>query len=49
MRDLPSDDMLFCRDVNDYKMLYNLDVLGVEDHGKDNQLDVYTEFKESIV
>ena len=30
-------------------MLYNLDVLGVEDRGEDDQLGVYSEFKESIV
>ncbi|CAB3987087.1 Hypothetical predicted protein [Paramuricea clavata] len=30
-------------------MLYSLDVLGVEDRGEDDQLDVYTEFNETIV
>ena len=29
--------------------LYNLDVLGVRDRGEDDELDVYTEFKDNIV
>ncbi|CAB4016650.1 Hypothetical predicted protein, partial [Paramuricea clavata] len=40
---------MYCRDVSDYQMLYSLDVLGVEDWGEDDQLDVYTEFNETIV
>ncbi|CAB4010681.1 Hypothetical predicted protein [Paramuricea clavata] len=30
-------------------MLYSLDVIGVEDRGEDDHLDVYTEFNETIV
>ena len=39
----------FSRDTSDYEQLYNLDVLGVRDRGEDDELDVYTEFKENIV
>ena len=39
----------FSRDTGDYERLYNLDVLGVRDRGEDDELDVYTEFKENIV
>ena len=39
----------FSRDTSDYERLYNLDVLGVRDRGEDDELDVYTEFKENIV
>ena len=34
--------------VSDYEKLYTLDVLGVEDRGENDQLDVYQEFKENI-
>ena len=34
--------------MSDYKQLYSLDVLGVEDRGENDHLDVYTEFKENI-
>ena len=47
--DLANDDCMYRRDVSDYQMLYSLDVLGVEDRGEDNQLDVYNEFNETIV
>ncbi len=47
--DFPIDECMYCRDVSDYQMLYNLDVLGVEDRGEDSQLEVYTEFNENIV
>ncbi len=47
--DFPIDECMYCRDVSDYQMLYNLDVLGVEDRGEDSQLEVYTEFNETIV
>ena len=33
---------------NDYKRLYSLDILRIEDRGEDDQLDVYKEFKENI-
>ena len=39
----------FSRDTSDYERLYDLDVLGVRDRGEDDELDVYTEFKENIV
>ena len=39
----------FSRDTSDYERLYNLDVLGVRDRGEDDELDVYTEFKDNIV
>ena len=48
-RDLANDECMHCRDISDYQMLYSLDVLGVEDWGEDNQLDVYNEFNETIV
>ena len=38
----------FSRDTSDYKRLYSLDVLWVRDRGEDDELDVYTEFKENI-
>ena len=38
----------FSRDTSDYKRLYSLDVLWIRDRGEDDELDVYTEFKESI-
>ena len=47
--DLANDESMYRRDVSDYQMLYSLDVLGVEDRGEDNQLDVYNEFNETIV
>jgi hypothetical protein len=47
--DFPIDECMYCRDVSDYQMLYKLDVLGVEDRGEDSQLEVYTEFNETIV
>ena len=33
---------------NDFERLYSLDILGIEDRGEDDQLDVYKEFKENI-
>ena len=33
--------------MSDYERLYSLDVLGVEDRGENDQLDVYAEFKEN--
>ena len=35
--------------MSDYEKLYSLDVLGVEDRGANDQLDVYKEFRENIV
>ena len=37
------------REVNDYEKLYSLDLLGVEDRGENDQLDVLRDFKESVV
>ena len=39
----------FSRETSDYERLYNLDVLGFGDRGEDDELDVYSEFKENIV
>ena len=36
-------------DTSDYDKLYSLDVLGVENRGEDDQLQVYEDFKENIV
>ena len=43
-----SDQFMFVREVNDYEGLYSLDVLGVEDRGENDQLDVMEDFKENI-
>ena len=40
---------MYLREVTDYEKLYSLDVLGVEDRGENDQLDVLREFKESVV
>lgn len=40
---------MFTRDSNEYERLYSLDVLGVDDRGKDDQSHVYREFQEDIV
>ena len=39
---------LFTTESNDYERLYSLDVLGVEDRGENDQLDVMRELKENI-
>ena len=39
---------MFTRETNEYERLYSLDVLGMEDPGEGDQLDVYREFQESI-
>ena len=46
--DYQTEGCLFAREVSDYERLYSLDVLGVEDHGENDQLDVYAEFKENV-
>ena len=33
---------------SEYERLYSLDVLGVEDRGENDQLDVFKEFKENV-
>ena len=43
-----SDACMFTRDVNNYEQLYKLDVLGVEDRGENDQLQVLNDFGESI-
>ena len=40
---------MFTMETSDYEKLYFLDVLGVEDRGEDDQLDVCSEFREKIV
>ena len=40
---------MFTMKTSDYEKLYFLDVLGVEDRGEDDQLDVCSEFREKIV
>ena len=40
-----SDRCWFSREVKDCQQLHNLDVLGVEDWGENDQLDVHREFK----
>ena len=46
--DFSDSQCMFTRESTEYERLYSLDVLGVEDRGEDDQLDVYTEFQESI-
>ena len=41
---------MFAKDTSsDYERLCSLDVLGIEDRGQDDQLQVYQDFKENIV
>lgn len=46
--DYQTEGCLFAREVSDYEQLYSLDVLGVENRGENDQLDVYAEFKENV-
>ncbi|XP_015758753.1 PREDICTED: uncharacterized protein LOC107338018 [Acropora digitifera] len=39
---------MFMRETSDYEKLYSLDVLGVQDRGENDQLDVLKEFKDDI-
>ena len=39
---------MYVRETDEYERLYSLEVLGVEDRGEADQLDVYKEFQESI-
>ena len=39
---------MYLRKTCDYKKLYSLDVLGVEDRGEGDQLDVLNEFRENV-
>ena len=47
--EFPSDGCWFSREVHDCQQLYSLDVLGVEDRGENNQLDLYKDFRENVV
>ena len=40
---------MYMREVNEYEKLYSLDVLGIEDRGENDQLDVLHDFKERVV
>ena len=46
--DYPNINCLFTRESSEYERLYSLDVLGVEDRGENDQLDVFKEFKENV-
>ena len=39
---------MFTKESSDYEKLCTLDILGVEDRGENDQLDVCNEFKENI-
>ena len=43
-----SEQCMFTRETSDYEKLYSLDVLGVEDRGENDQLDVLRDFQETI-
>ena len=40
---------MFLREVNEYEILYSLDVLGIEDLSENDQLDVLRDFNECFV
>ena len=44
-----TDQCMFVREMNDYERLYTLDVLGIEDRGENDQLDVLKEFKDDVM
>ena len=46
--DLVNTQCMFVGQGGAYEKLYSLDVLGVEDRGEDDQLDVYREFKDNV-
>ena len=46
--DYPNISCLFTRESSERERLYSLDVLGVEDRGENDQLDVFREFKENV-
>ena len=46
--DYPNINCLFTRESSEYERLYSLDVLGVQDRGEHDQLDVFREFKENV-
>ena len=43
-----SEQCMFTREPSDYERLCSLDILGVENRGENDQLDVYREFQEDI-
>ena len=40
---------MYLREINDYEKLSSLDVLGVDDRGENDQLDVLRDIKDSVV
>ena len=46
--DHATDQCMCMREICDYEKLYSLDVLGVQDRGENDQLDVLKEFKDDI-
>ncbi|XP_028415516.1 uncharacterized protein LOC114538581 [Dendronephthya gigantea] len=46
--DIATDVCMFTKESSEYEKLYTLDVLGVEDRGENDQLEVCNEFKENI-
>lgn len=40
---------MYTKKTSDYEKLYSLNVLGLEDRGENDQLDVSSEFRENIV
>ena len=40
---------MYLREISDYEKLSSLDVLGVDDRGKNDQLDVLCDIKDSVV
>lgn len=49
VKDYAGSTCMFTRETSDYEILYSLDVLGAEDRGEDDQLDVCSQFRENIV
>ena len=47
-KEYTDSNCMYVRETDEYERLYSLDVLGVEDRGEDDQLDVYKEFQENI-
>ena len=46
--DYSSDQCMFVRETNECEQLYSLDVLGVEDRSEKDQMEVLTDFRESV-
>ena len=47
-KEYTDSNCMYVRETDEYERLYSLDVLGVEDRGEDDQLDIYKEFQEGI-